>query len=220
MCTFIHVIPPSLAADSDKPSKAATKLFFTAGPRAMRYLAESSRHLSLTSQALGSARTNASERAARVEELRREGLGDNDALRKEMAKLVAESAMSKSGAEERTMIWVHRDQKATHDFEFLQLLAGSMTSSDQWLDDGVAVMTSAVDGTTGGLLLVQSKEDAKAKRIKDELSAAIDALAEDGLAGKRVRGGGAKGRYMCKVEGKFGRREREAIQGTINNKGN
>lgn len=222
MCTFLHVIPPSLASDSEKPSKAATKLFFTAGPRGLRYLAESSRQLSLTSQALGTARYNVADRAGRTEELRREAGSTNEALRKELVRILAAEA-DRTAAQDKGLTWIHRDQRSTHDFEFLGNVAAALTASDGWQarsqsgGEGVVVLTSAVDGVPGGLLLVQSKDDAAAKTAKDEIAAALGVLADEGAQGKRVRGGGARGRYMCKIEGKFGRREKEALVRVLDN---
>lgn len=208
LCSFLHVIPPSLAPESTTPSKSATKLFFTSGPRAARYLSSCSRELSSVAQAVQANRSNAAERAARSEELRKDAGAINGDLRRELVRLLVETA----GQDNVT--WVHRYQRGTHDFEFLGLVAGGLMALEG-SEGRVAVLTSAVDGTPGGLLLVQSKDDKLAKEIKDKLAAAIDDLGGEGDKGKRVRGGGAKGRYMSKIEGKFGKRERVAVARVI-----
>lgn len=114
------------------------------------------------------------------------------------------------------VVWIHRDQKGTHDFEFLGMVAMPLVTKGV----EVVVITSALDGVSGGLLLVQSKDDKLAKDVKDRIGAEVDGLAstdggEGGGVGKRVRGGGAKGRYMCKVEGKFGKREKEDVSKVV-----
>lgn len=163
----------------------------------------------MTSQALLSSRTNVSERATRNEELRKEAGATNEALRKEVVKLLVDSQ-----DENKKAIWIHRDSKGTHDFDFLGMISNGLISKEGSVME-VVIITSAIDGITGGLLLVQSKDDKLAKEVKDQITAAIDALNQEGEAGKRVRGGGAKGRYMCKVEGKFGKREKEAVEGIV-----
>lgn len=253
----LHVLPPALAAYSSAPSQSATKLYFTAGPRARRCLASASREMSRAAQALGSGRDNLAERAQRAEELKRQGVIDGEGLRKELAKVLGEKELraaielresradgeSKDGA---VVVYVDRTETTTHDFDFLGMLATSVqiASDSQTTPSAFAPLTicmSAPSATPGGLLLVQSKDDALAKSTKERISAALNAVpvsgsgpGESGAAtpvqsqgngdtaaakpvkvAPRVKGGGAKGRYMCKIEGKVGKREREAVGAVV-----
>jgi alanyl-tRNA synthetase len=67
----------------------------------------------------------------------------------------------------------------------------------------VVLVTSTLPGKDQTqLVLVQSGDQVKAKELFDAVKAALDGEGE-----KRVKGGGAKGRFMGKVEGKWGKVE-------------
>lgn len=135
-----------------------------------------------------------------------------------------------SETENGNLVWVHRTERATHDFDFLSTVSATFTTSasssasasasptatpDRPLTELVIVLSSAPAEARPALLVVHSKDDKLAKAIKDKLAAALDQLGEDGAKG-RVKGGGAKGRYMCKVDGKWGKKETERFEEVLN----
>lgn len=245
-CGSLHILPPSISPSSTQTSKTPTRLSFTAGPRALRYLRQSSRQLSLAAQALGCGRTDLAERVGRSEELRKEGLDTQKGLRGELAKLVTANAISAyesapepkpapkpepepqadgqaeaevgagSGSQKAKVVWVKRDEKATHDFEFLGSIAGGLTAcptatANETRVKPVVLVSSSLPGKDQThLVLVQSNDQDRAKEVNEQVKAALDSLAGP-EGGKRVKGGGAKGRYMSKVDGKWGKAEEAKI---------
>lgn len=218
LCMHLHVIPPSTASTASTPaSLVPTKLYFTAGPRALRFLDGASRTLSLAAQALACSRGNVVERAEQADAQRKELIGASGELKKELARWVTEKALAQvSEKDNGNLVWVHRTERATHDFDFLSTVSATFTTSvsasaatpDGPLTERVIVLSSAPAEARPALLVVHSKDDKLAETIKDKLAVALDALGEEGAKG-RVKGGGAKGRYMCKVDGKWGKKETE-----------
>jgi alanyl-tRNA synthetase len=123
-CSSIHILPPSIPSTSTTPSKSPTRLSFTAGPRALRYLRHSSRQFSLTAQAVGCGRQDLVERATRNEELRREGADNVKGLRGELGKLVIADQVSRLDG--KKIVWIKRDERTTHDFEFMGTIASGV----------------------------------------------------------------------------------------------
>lgn len=74
----------------------------------------------------------------------------------------------------------------------------------------VIIFSSCPLGATTALILVQAKDNDRAKKMFDAIKTL---LAGDDKA--RVKGGGAKGRYMAKVEGKWGKADCGAIQAIV-----
>ncbi|RXK39145.1 hypothetical protein M231_03650 [Tremella mesenterica] len=200
-CEMIHLIPPSTPSTSSIPALTPTRLFFTAGPRARRYLSDASRTLSLASQAISVNRTDLVARVEKIDELRREGQTQLTAVRSELQTLVGEQAASQG-----KIAWVKRGQQATHHFDFLSGVTGTYLEK---VPDGVIVATSALQGGMTGLVVVQSRGEL-AKEVFDKLKKALE-----GEEKGRVKGGGAKGRFMAKVEGKWGKKGDEVVQRVI-----
>ena len=201
---FIHVLPPSTAIDSDKPSRTPTKLSFIAGPRGIKYLQQSSRTLSEASQVLAVSRSDLPARLAKTEELKRDTMGRERVLRTELARVIGEFAAKEDG---QGVYWIHRMEKSTQDFEFLGSVANALLDSQPSpgaLEAPVAIVTSASAGVTPSLLLVISPAQDLAKKAYEALKATIE-----GEEKGRVKGGGARGRFMAKVEGKWGKAENE-----------
>lgn len=197
----------------------------------MRYLRHSSRQLSLAAQAVGCGRADLADRAARGEELRKEGLDTIKGLRGELSKLVVSSSSSDDELLQRRVLWVRRDERATHDFEFLGSIASGLIAAAAAAggSDGsegtkpVIVVTSCLPGKDQThLVLVQSNDQERAKQVNEQIKLGLDSLAAPAPAagggdsggqgggvgaGKRVKGGGARGRYMSKVDGKWGKAE-------------
>lgn len=225
-CTAIHLLPPSIPSDSGTPSKSPTRLLFTAGPRALRYLRHSSRNLSLAAQAVGCGRSDLVERATRNEELRKEGADATKCLRGELAKVLTGS-IARERDTDQDVVWIKRDERSTHDFEFMGSIAsGVMTAAagtaelaipsdaaggndtkegTQITQEIVVLVTSTLPGKDQThLVLVQSNDQTRAKEVYEAVKNGLDSLTE---GGRRVKGGGARGRFMGKVEGKWGKAE-------------
>lgn len=200
--SFIHIIPPSTPSTSDKPTKSPTRLFFTSGPRAAKYLSLTSRNLSLASQKLAVGRADLVERVGKMDDSRKEGLSREKDLRTELARVVGESEAKASSG--NSSLWIKRSEKATHDFEFLGNLAqaAQAVQTVQELAAPLVIITSAPKDTTPSLLLIQSTDGDLAKSTHEALKAKF----EEGQKG-RYKGGGAKGRYMCKIDSAWGAAE-------------
>jgi alanyl-tRNA synthetase/misacylated tRNA(Ala) deacylase len=179
---------------------------------------------------VGCGRSDLVERATRNEELRREGADTVKGLRGELSKVLAASIIGerqrhRQTAEDGTttdLVWIKRDEKTTHDFEFLGSIASTVMASETVATDGkkqaVVLVTSTLPGKNQThLILVQSNDQDRAKDLYEKVKAGLDdlPLAQEkdaagtgaGAGGKRVKGGGAKGRFMGKVEGKWGKAE-------------
>jgi alanyl-tRNA synthetase/misacylated tRNA(Ala) deacylase len=177
---------------------------------------------------VGCGRSDLVERATRNEELRREGADAVKGLRGELSKVLAASIIGErqphrqtaEGATIPDLVWIKRDEKTTHDFEFMGSIASTVMASEPVASDGkkqvVVLITSTLPGKNQTqLILVQSNDQDRAKDLYEKVKAGLDSLplaqekdgAEAGAGGKRVKGGGAKGRFMGKVEGKWGKAE-------------
>jgi hypothetical protein len=177
----------------------------------------------MVSQAMGCGRSDLVERATRNEESRREGADAQKGLRGELAKVLAGSIVrDRQAHDDGDTVWIKRDERPTHDFEFMGSLAsGIMTGTAETpletansgdategsKKEVVIVITSSLPGKDQThLVLVQSNDQSRAKDVYEGIKNGLDSLAE-GEGGKRVKGGGARGRFMGKVEGKWGKVE-------------
>ena len=151
-----------------------------------------------------------------MDDQRRETLGREKDLRNELAKTIAENAVRNMG--DGGVIWIQRTEKSTHDFEFLGMVASTITTSfspsptqsasstpDRKTASvlPVVMISSSPPTTAPSLLLIHSSDPDRAKNVNEKLKS----LFESGEGKGRYRGGGAKGRYMCKIEGKWGKEE-------------
>ncbi|ORY22131.1 hypothetical protein BCR39DRAFT_552207, partial [Naematelia encephala] len=205
LCQSLHVIPPATPSTATKPSSnQPTRLYFTAGPRAVGYLAKISREFSLAAQAIAVGRGDLVERVSSMNEARKETLSREKDLRGELGKVLGDQASLQG-----KVTWVTRDEKSTHDFEFLGFISSSYFNK---VPEGVIVITSSPPGVTPVLLLVQSKDEAAAKAVYEGIKSGLEEAKEEGLKGPRVKGGGAKGRFMGKVEGKWGKADDEVVK--------
>lgn len=196
--SFLHVLPPSTPHAADAPSSTTpTRLFFVAGTRAIAHLQHASRELSRSGQAVNVGRNDLFERISKIEANRFEQAEAGKAMKGELARMVGEAAAARA----EKVVHVHRTEKATHDFDFLGSVAASFVDARP---EDTIVLTSAV--APPALLLVQSKDHERGKAVFDALKAA---LAGDDKT--RVKGGGARGRYMAKVEGKWAKGDAEAL---------
>ena len=149
-------------------------------------------------------------RAEQNEDSRKEALDREKGLRAELIKTVTESTIARA---EEQIVWLERAEKATHDFEFLSAVAtGFTTGVADIKPPPVYIGSSALPGAQLSYLIVQSADQDRAKKINDALKEGLDGLVE---GGKRVKGGGAKGRFMSKVEGKWGKKEIEKMKEII-----
>ncbi|OCF34798.1 hypothetical protein I316_03342 [Kwoniella heveanensis BCC8398] len=219
--SLIHVVPPTTSSPSP------TKLYFTSGPRAIRYLTESSRQLSSVAKILGRARNEVVKTVEQSEFTKKEAVDNLKSLRGEMSKFIAERAVQEAQSDAgKGVVWIKRDERSTHDFEFLgnvaaiftgEIAAASTNKSTELTASAVPVLiltsaspsgSSATIAPSPTLLMVISSDNDLAKKINENIKAAL------GGAG-RVKGGGAKGRYMSKIDGKWGKAELGAVQGVV-----
>jgi alanyl-tRNA synthetase len=192
-------------------------------------------------QIVGTNRDDVVKRVEQVDTARKEGTERERGVRSELGDVLGKTVcQDRVIAKGEGVVWVNRAEKATHDFEFLQSIAnvfiataaatttaghtdgGTKTTEAKTKNDPVIVVTSALPGKgQTALLLVQSLDQDGAKEINEKLKSALDSLAssEDGSGaapeGKRVKGGGARGRYMSKVEGKWSKKEDEVVREVI-----
>ncbi|WVF66628.1 hypothetical protein IAT40_001368 [Kwoniella sp. CBS 6097] len=216
--SLIHVVPPSTSSPSP------TKLYFTSGPRAIRYLTESSRQLSSVAKVLGRARNEVVKTVEQSEITKKEAVDNLKSLRGEMGKLIAERAVEEAqSGSGRGVVWIKRDERSTHDFEFLGNVAAIFTggvatdSKSSSASAPILILTSAAPSGSSStltpsptLLMVISSDNDLAKRVNEDIKAALG-----GPGPSRVKGGGAKGRYMSKIDGKWGKVEIGALQGVV-----
>ena len=137
-------------------------------------------------------------RIAKNQELRKDANTQSTALRIELLGVEVEKAVAQG-----QVAWIQREQKSTHDFEFISGVASGYLERQP---EGIAIATSSLSGVPPSLLVVQSRGD-KAKEIFDKLKKALE-----GNEKGRVKGGGAKGRFMAKVDGKWGKAELGIVQ--------
>lgn len=197
----IHVLPPSTPHDSSTATSTPTRLFFVAGPRAARHLRAASRQLSRAAQVMGVGRADLPERLQRTERVRFDTAEREKALRIELARLLGLAAAQEQGERAK----VARSAPATHDFDALAGVAGAY--ADACPHGVIAVLSTA---ERPALLVVQSRDQDTAKKAFDAIKAAL--AAEDRA---RVKGGGARGRFMAKVEGKWTKADDEAVDAAL-----
>lgn len=136
----------------------------------------------------------------KLDQGRKELLAREKTLRTELAQVIGENA----APDAQGAALVKRTEKSTHDFEFMGAISFAVK------DAKVVVVVSAPAGVDPALVLVQSADADLAKRTNEGIKEGLVALA-GGEKGK-YKGGGAKGRYMGKVEGKWGKAEDEVVK--------
>jgi hypothetical protein len=204
---LIHVLAPTTA------SKKPTRLFMVAGHRATKHLIAASHSLTKTSVALGCAKDQVALRVEQREQGRRDMLRNQDRTRQELAKalgnLVQWHRVDVAG---EIVQWatVVRTEEATHDFEFMGSLNAAAVESLPQGDDlrygfishsSVVPMANNGIAEAGSLLLITSNPPELAKQLGDKLKVELDGI--EGQEKGRVKGGGAKGRWMGKITGKW-----------------
>lgn len=203
---FLHVLPPSTPYGANEPSsRVPTRLFFVAGPRAVSHLVQASRWLSQAGQVIGVSRAELVPRIEKIEAIRYDTDAAAKSLKAELAGIVG-CGMPKTG-----VAWVHRAEKSTHDYDFISAAATAWSPGAE--EGAVAVFSSSPPGVVPTLLLVQGKDEVRSKAVFEALKDALEKEAEG--EGKRVKGGGARGRFMAKVDGKWGKSETAAVQGVV-----
>lgn len=221
MCRMVHVIPPSTSSTATTPSATtATRLYFHGGPRAQRALIDASNTLSLAAQALACSRTIIIDKLTKLDEIKGTLVKKERGLKAEVIRLLVKELVQEYTAKPQPVVWRHRTEDATNDFDFMNSVAGALRTA--LAENGVAesslpvvVMTSAVVGAPGLITITASAATANVcKSLGDGIKAALEALAPD-LGGKRVKGGGAKGKWMAKAEGKWGRLETAALEDIV-----
>ncbi|WVR03150.1 hypothetical protein IAU60_000140 [Kwoniella sp. DSM 27419] len=217
LISTIHVIPPTTA------SATATKLYFTSGTRANRYLIEASRQLSGVAKVLGRARGEVVKAAEISEGIKKDAVDSLRSLRGEMSKIVGDRAVGEASVPaNRGIVWVKREERSTHDFDFLGLVGSVFTQAQIAVPVAMEaeaeeeeplkpliVLTSSAASQGGGaqtLLMILSTDHELSKDVNDKIKAALEG---------RVKGGGAKGRYMSKIDGKWGKKEIGLIQAVL-----
>lgn len=220
---LIHVLAPTTA------SKKATRLFMVAGHRATKHLIAASHNLTKASVGLGCARNQVALRAEQGERARRELVRTQDRTRQELAKalgsLVKWRKVDAGDAEPAYRTLVTRTEETTHDFEFLGNLNAAAVESIPSQDSSTYsyalilhsnVLPMASNGITeaGSILLITSHPPELAKQLGDDLKAQLDAI--EGQEKGRVKGGGAKGRWMGKITGKWSKADASALERMVN----
>lgn len=145
---------------------------------------------------MGVGRTDLTERLQRTEKVRFETAEREKALKIELTKLIGAAAAE--GGDRAKLV---RTAPATHDYDALSGIAGAYCDARA---EGVVVAVSIAEKPA--LVVVQSKDEAQAKKVFDALKGEL--TREDKA---RVKGGGARGRFMAKVEGRWGPSEEEAV---------
>ncbi|WWC67259.1 uncharacterized protein I206_101167 [Kwoniella pini CBS 10737] len=206
--SLMHVIPPTTTSSS------STKLYFVAGPRAIRYLQQASRQLSAIAKIVGSGRADVIERLENNEKNRKELFDNVKDLKGELSNLIIEKSLSEDRNLNKGIIWIKREnEKSTHEFEFLGTISGSLiyTLAEEQNEDALIIITSTLHlsktvSEAQTLVLISSKDDKLAKGVNETLKKGL---------GDRIKGGGARGRYMSKISGKWGKNEDTVVQGLI-----
>jgi len=166
----------------------------------VQYLQQSSRQLSLAAQAIAVNRAEIVPRVEKLDQGRKEVLAREKDLRAELAQVIGEHTTPDAhGA-----ALIKRTEKSTHDFEFMGAIAFAVKNAK------VVVVVSAPAGVEPALVLVLSADAELARKTNDGIKEGLIALA-GGEKGK-YKGGGAKGRYMGKVDGKWGKEEDEVAR--------
>ena len=169
-------------------------------------MSQTSRQLSLAAQALSVGRGDLVDRVEKMDQLRKETSSRERDLRAELSKLIGDTL---SNGEQ--VVYTKRTDKSTHDFEFLGGIAASINGPK------VSVLVSAPTGSTPSLIMVNSPDNDTAKNLNEKIKSVLNAIPnKDGEnKGPRYKGGGAKGRYMGKLEGKWGKEEDEAVEALV-----
>ncbi|WVW81328.1 hypothetical protein I302_103319 [Kwoniella bestiolae CBS 10118] len=197
---LMHIIPPTTSSSS------ATKLYFVAGPRAVRYLQNASRQLSSVAKIIGAGRADVVDRLEVLEKNRKDSFEAVKNLKTEISKSLIENALAEGGKEEnKGVIYINRDNPSTHDFEFLGVVSTSYITQTEG-EEPLIILLSGVKDNNQSLLLVHSSNDGLAKDINEQIKKGL---------GSRIKGGGARGRYMSKVEGRWGKDEVRLIEGIV-----
>ncbi|WVQ82561.1 hypothetical protein IAT38_004690 [Cryptococcus sp. DSM 104549] len=206
--SVMHVVPP---VGLSSPKATPTRLLFLSGPRAIASLQQASRAHSAAAKIMGFARTDLVERLERSEAQKKETVESLKGLRAEVAKLVGDAAIQ-AGKEKKGVMLLEREEKATHDFEWMGVVVGSYQEAlmaTKPANPPLIVMTSTLPNASAGsqtLLLVLSTDNDLAKSVNEDVKKALEG---------RVKGGGAKGRYMSKIEGKWGKLEKAAVENIV-----
>lgn len=214
----LHVLPPSTPHGSARPAGTPTRLFFVAGPRAARHLRHASRLLSRAAQVAGVGRADLHERLARTERGRFDTAEREKALRAELFRILGQQAAATEGGGDRALV-IRRNAPATHDFDALAAIAAAYCDARP---RGVVALVSTPPATASAererergapapapaLLVVQGRDEADAKRVFDAVKTA---LGTGDAAAPRVKGGGARGRFMAKVE-RWARADEQALE--------
>ena len=219
---LIHVLAPTTA------SKKPTRLFMVAGHRATRHLIAASHSLTKASVGLGCARDQVAARAEQGERARRDLARAQDRTRQELAKalgsLVKWEKVESGEAGPAYRGLVTRTEEATHDFEFLGNLNAAavenITEPDSptpsyalLLHSSVVPMASNGIEEAGSLLMIMSNPPELAKQLGDKIKTVLDSI--EGQEKSRVKGGGAKGRWMGKITGKWSKADASALEKLI-----
>jgi alanyl-tRNA synthetase len=229
---IMHVLPTT----ASKPSPKPTRLYMVAGARAHRHLLQASKQLTTTSIPLGCARNEVAMRVAQREEQRKEATRLEGRLREALARAEGRAISWKQDAEGVWKAKVERSEESTHDFEFMQSLANyaqdhlineiatsSSSSPTQGKDSSspsfVLIVVSNPDPVWlnkthqagGAFLQITSNPPDLAKQAGDGVKLALDGLGVKG----RVKGGGAKGKFMGKVTGGWSARDADAAKDVV-----
>ncbi|WWC90141.1 uncharacterized protein L201_005074 [Kwoniella dendrophila CBS 6074] len=225
LLNLMHILPPTTISNSQ------TKLFFVAGPRAIRYLQYSSRQLSQIAKITGSGRQDVVDKVETIEKNRKDFNDGVKELRNELSKLIIEKTTNQLEKEKnKGIVIINREQeKSTHDFEFLSGISNTIIQNNPSTaqienEKPLLILTSTYDSTPRlqskfpdqqittstslcqTLLLIQSSDNDLAKEINENVKEEF---------GNRIKGGGAKGKYMSKVEGKWGKKENKILQDLV-----
>lgn len=214
-----------------------------AGHRATRHLIAASGELTRAATVVGCSRSELAGRVEQREQGRRDMLRGQEKMRAELAKVLGgvvawKTATTATAGDEGDRISyavVSRAEEATHDFEFLSALnvaavdafkAAAPVDDNNNDNDGAAqpryaliihstVTPMANNGVSepGSLVLVTTHPPELAKTYGDKLKGVLDAI--PGQEKGRVKGGGAKGRWMGKVGGKWSRADADALEGLV-----
>jgi alanyl-tRNA synthetase/misacylated tRNA(Ala) deacylase len=151
---------------------------------------------------------------ARIDALRADAVDKEKALRLEVAGTLAEALASTLPNAPGSVANLTRTSAATHDFEFVNAVAGAFFAR---LADDAAGAGTEVDARAAlvlvsaaespALLLVHARDAERGKKLYEAVRAKLADLppAPSAAPGPRVKGGGARGRFMAKVEGWNGR---------------
>lgn len=142
----------------------------------------------------------------KLDTLRKEASVREKDLRLELAKVLGESVEVE---DPHRVVYVRRSDKSTHDFDFITAIGSSVNGAK------VSILVSTPQGVETSLVVVLSPENDLAKSTNEGIKIALNAVGGGG--GGRYKGGGAKGRYMGKVDGKWGREEDEAMGKVLEN---